>query len=181
MTGSGRGGGAPRWTRRLLERLARPAYADEVIGDLEEAHRDRVARLGRVVTFVLTSVESLDIAVALWRERRRAPVLRPAVHERDAPGAPARRGLLALSWLDFKLGLRMLARYPGLTVVGGVAMACGIAAGAGLFEFMKDAAFPELPYPGAERLVRIVTTSPEARTASPTLHDWEVDATSCVL
>lgn len=34
------------------------------------------------------------------------------------------------SWLDFKLGFRMLARYPGLTIVGGLAMAFAIWIGA---------------------------------------------------
>ena len=29
-----------------------------------------------------------------------------------------------ISWLDVKLGLRMLRRYPGLTIVGGIADQC---------------------------------------------------------
>ena len=33
---------------------------------------------------------------------------------------------LRMSWLDFKLGFRMLVRYPGLTLVGGLAMAFAI-------------------------------------------------------
>src|SRR5918993_4369307 len=33
------------------------------------------------------------------------------------------------SWLDFKLGTRMLVKYPGLSLVGGVAMAVAIAFG----------------------------------------------------
>src|SRR5687767_14263176 len=36
---------------------------------------------------------------------------------------PDRVGRLGLSWLDFKVGARMLARYPGLTLVGTVAIA----------------------------------------------------------
>ena len=34
------------------------------------------------------------------------------------------------SWLDIKLGLRMLAKHPGLSVVGGLAMAVAVAIGA---------------------------------------------------
>jgi len=30
------------------------------------------------------------------------------------------------SWLDFKVGVRILARYPGLTLVGTVAIAVAI-------------------------------------------------------
>ena len=44
---------------------------------------------------------------------------------------------IRFSLLDFKLGGRMLARYPGLTVVGGLAMAFAIWVGAGTFEFLN--------------------------------------------
>ena len=45
----------------------------------------------------------------------------------------ARERTLRFSSLDFKLGLRMLARYPGLTVVGVLAIAVAIALGAVYF------------------------------------------------
>ena len=35
-----------------------------------------------------------------------------------------------ISWLDFKLGIRMLVRYPGLTLVAGAGIAVAISAGA---------------------------------------------------
>jgi len=57
--------------------------------------------------------------------------------------------------LDFKLGLRMLAKYPGLTLVAGVAMAFAIAVGAATFEFLKDAMYPTLPLPDGDRVVRL--------------------------
>ena len=44
---------------------------------------------------------------------------------------------LRVSWLDFKLGFRMLSRYPMLTVVGSLAMAVAIAVGAGTFEVIR--------------------------------------------
>src|SRR5687767_13016642 len=45
--------------------------------------------------------------------------------ERYKDEAREARGLrkvdtIRISWLDFKLGFRMLARYPGLTIVGGL-------------------------------------------------------------
>jgi len=43
----------------------------------------------------------------------------------DPAEAMQRAGRLAISWLDFKLGLRMLVRYPGLTLVGGIGLAAG--------------------------------------------------------
>ena len=53
---------------------------------------------------------------------------------------------IRFSLLDFKLGGRMLARYPGLTVVGGLAMAFAIWVGAGTFEFLNQVVNPTLPF-----------------------------------
>ena len=46
----------------------------------------------------------------------------------------ARTRQLRFSWLDFKVGLRMLARFPVLTTVGTVAIAVAIALGSLYFE-----------------------------------------------
>jgi len=60
-----------------------------------------------------------------------------------------------ISWLDIKLGLRMLRRYPGLTIVGGLAMAFAISAGAGVFEFLNQMTHPRLPLEDGDRVVGI--------------------------
>ena len=60
---------------------------------------------------------------------------------------------MGLSWLDFKLGFRMLSRYPMLTVVGSLAMAVAIAVGAGTFEVIKRVTNPSLPLPNGDRIV----------------------------
>ncbi|HSL68876.1 MAG TPA: hypothetical protein VK864_01475, partial [Longimicrobiales bacterium] len=59
------------------------------------------------------------------------------------------------SWLDFKLGVRVLARYPGLTLVGTVAIAVAIALGVLYFEAVSKWQNPRLPMRGAERVVSI--------------------------
>jgi predicted permease len=59
------------------------------------------------------------------------------------------------SLLDFKLGFRMLLRYPGLTALGGVAMAFAIFTGAGSFELLTQVAYPILPLPEGDRIVGI--------------------------
>ena len=79
-------------------------------------------------------------------------------HYKDVGAAS--RGLrrydeLRVSWLDFKLGFRMLARYPGLTVVGGIAMAFAIAIGAAVFEFIAQTLHPTLPLNEGNRVVAI--------------------------
>src|SRR5829696_8158512 len=49
--------------------------------------------------------------------------------------------------LDLKLGFRMLAKYPGLTVVGGLAMAFGIWFGAVTFQMLGIVTGTKLPLP----------------------------------
>ena len=59
------------------------------------------------------------------------------------------------SWLDFKVGFRMLARYPGLTLVGTVAIAVGIALGTLYFEILDKWQNPRMPVPNGERMISI--------------------------
>ncbi|HZN08433.1 MAG TPA: ABC transporter permease, partial [Pyrinomonadaceae bacterium] len=68
-----------------------------------------------------------------------------------------------ISWLDVKLGLRMLRRYPGLTIVGGIAMAFAIATGASVFEFLNQMTRPYLPLDDGTRVVGIRLRNTESR------------------
>jgi putative ABC transport system permease protein len=69
---------------------------------------------------------------------------------------------LVFSWLDFKVGFRMLARYPGLTLVGTVAIAIAIAVGSLYFEALNKWQNPKLPIRDADRVV--------------TIRNWDVNA-----
>ena len=69
--------------------------------------------------------------------------------------AHARRVWLNVSWLDFKLGLRMLLKYPGLTLVGGLAMAFAIWIGASTFDLYRKVVDPKLPLEDGDRVVGI--------------------------
>lgn len=76
------------------------------------------------------------------------------------------------SWLDFKLGFRMLVRYPVLTAVGGLAIAFAIWIGAGTFEFVSQLPFPTLPLDGGDRIVGIQNQDvASSRTNHRVLHD----------
>ena len=57
--------------------------------------------------------------------------------------------------MDLKLGARMLIKHPGLTVIGGIAMAFAIAAGAATFEFATQITRPDLPFDDGDRIVEI--------------------------
>ena len=57
--------------------------------------------------------------------------------------------------LDLKLGFRMLTKYPGLALVGGLAMAFGIWFGAVMFQMYDIVTSTKLPLPGGDRIVKI--------------------------
>ncbi len=57
--------------------------------------------------------------------------------------------------LDLKLGGRMLVKYPGLTIVGGLAMAFAICVGTVVFELLTLFVAPSLPLPAGDRIVQV--------------------------
>ena len=77
--------------------------------------------------------------------------------------------------LDLKLGGRMLVKYPGLTMVGGLAMAFAICVGTVIFEVLTPFLHPTLPLPAGERIVQIRNWDVAANRAEPrALHDFIV-------
>lgn len=77
--------------------------------------------------------------------------------------------------LDLKLGLRMLAKYPGLTVVGGLAMAFGIWFGAVTFKMFGLVTSTNLPLPDGDRIVRIMYwDSKTLQDEEPVLYDYQL-------
>jgi len=87
---------------------------------------------------------------------------------------------IRFSWLDFKVGLRMLARYPGLTVVGTIAIAVAIALGSLYFEAVNKWQNPKLPIRDANRVISILNwDAGELETEGQSLHDfsaWRLQA-----
>ena len=58
---------------------------------------------------------------------------------------------------DYKLGLRMLLKYPGLTIAGGLALAIAIGIGAGWYDLAGKLLWPTIPLPDGDRIVVIET------------------------
>ena len=86
------------------------------------------------------------------------------------------RGLAWLGGLslDLKLGFRMLLKYPGLTLAGGLAIAIAIGIGAGWYDLTGKIMSPRIPLPEGDRIVVIETQ--DARTNAPeprVLHDFQ--------
>ncbi len=78
-----------------------------------------------------------------------------------------------ISWIDLKLGARMLLKSPGITVVGGVAMAVAIAIGAATFGFFYSLLYPRLPLDEGHRVVAVENWDVWSDGAQrPSLHDF---------
>ena len=77
---------------------------------------------------------------------------------------------------DYKLGLRMLLKYPGLTLAGGLALAIAIGIGAAWYDVVGKIVAPTIPLPEGHRVVLIetqntLTNAPEPRVVRDFL-DW---------
>lgn len=69
--------------------------------------------------------------------------------------AEERHAFTNVSWLDVKLGLRMFAKYPGLSLVAVAGMAIAIAIGAGYFSIISLFLDSDVPIEGGDRVVLI--------------------------
>lgn len=83
---------------------------------------------------------------------------------------------IAVSGLDYTLGFRMLRKYPGMTLAGGLTLAIAIGIGAGWYDLTGSIMAPVIPLPEGDRLVLIETldsrtTEPEGRVLSDFL-EW---------
>jgi predicted permease len=84
-------------------------------------------------------------------------------------------GLTAVSWLDWKLGARLLLKYPALTIIGGVSLAGAIAIGSVGIELADELLYKRLPFPEGGRVVRLETQDAAASRVEPrVLHDFAI-------
>lgn len=123
----------------LVRALAPRGDADDVLGDLEESHQRRLQRHAHAVARSLTALEALEMAAALIRAR----------------ASRFRTNKRSSIVQDYKLGLRMLLKYPGLTIAGGLALAIAIGIGAAWFDLTGELLRPRLPLPGGDRIVEV--------------------------
>ena len=143
---------------RLVGRLVPPSHRERWCEEWT-AEIDHVAQArgrGRACRF---TAGALIDAVALRRTH---------------PARTGRRiGAGPFSIMDFKLGVRMLMKYPGLTLAGVLAMSVAIAIGAGTFTFFYAYMNPPLPLDEGDRIVGIENWDAEGnRREERTLHDF---------
>src|SRR5688500_6432661 len=83
--------------------------------------------------------------------------------------------LTAVSWLDWKLGARLLLKYPALTIIGGLSLAGAIAIGAVGIEVANELLYKRLPFDDGGRVVRLETQDAAASRVEPrVLHDFAI-------
>jgi putative ABC transport system permease protein len=84
-------------------------------------------------------------------------------------------GLTTISSLDWKLGARLLLKYPALTIIGGLSLAAGIALGVVGMELADELLYKRLPFDDGSRVVSLVTQDVAAsRVESRMLHDFAI-------
>ena len=83
--------------------------------------------------------------------------------------------MTAVSWLDWKLGARLLLKYPALTIIGGLSLAAAMAIGAVGIEVADELLYKRLPFDEGSRVVRLETQDAAASRVEPrVLHDFAI-------
>ena len=124
----------------LARLLVRGPEASYVLGDLEEGlRRDMERGLSRTRARLRFLSNVIGSGISLARRTRRS----------------GRRRGVGPAWLDVKLGLRMLRKYPGLSLVSVIGMSVAIAIAGGYYGAIGAMLDPTLPLPGGDRIVSI--------------------------
>jgi predicted permease len=139
---SSRLGHPPRLARWILERALPKDVRDDVSGDLLEMFHRRQRSSSRVEAWRWYWAQSAAFTLHFLAERVRQRRSRADMST-------------GMSWIDLKLALRMLLRSPGLTIVGVLGMAVGIAIAAAAFTIGGELLDSSLPFAEGDRIVAI--------------------------
>ena len=153
----------PRIPRALLRYTLPDDTRDVVDGDLHELYVTRHAKSGAAAGAIWYWLEAFSFAMRFFLDRVTRAV-------RSLFGGDA-----TPSTLDLRLGARMLAKSPGLTLVGGFGMAVGVALAAGAYAFFNSYFYPELPLHEGDRVVALAKFDRQRRREDERLlHDYQV-------
>ena len=156
---------------RLYPRRFRVEYGSEMEALLRR-RMIRASSAGSAPLLWALLIAFQDVLAGAIAERlpaRRTPRGHAMFSSRSAQGFRAFAG-----WpMDLKLGGRMLVKYPGLTLVGGLAMAFAIWAGLVIFQVLSLFTNPTLPLSEGARLVEIRLIDVTVNDEEPKiLHDF---------
>jgi predicted permease len=153
----------PRLPRALLRYALPDDTRDVVDGDLHEIYLTRRANSGAAAAATWYWLETLSFAMRFTLDR----ITRGFRGHFGGDATP--------STLDLRLGLRMLAKSPGLTIVGGFGMAIGVALAAGAYAFFNSYFYPRLPLNEGDRIVALAKFDTKRQNEDERLlHDFQV-------
>ena len=141
----------PRIARALLRFLLPGDVRDDVDGDLHEIYLKRRGDRGAPGAVAWYWIETLSFIMRFTFDRL-ARALRSLAAGEAAPSA-----------LDIKLGARILAKSPGLSLVGGLGIAVAVALGAAGYAVVNSYSYPDVPLDHGDRLVALTKFDPQAR------------------
>ena len=151
---------------RAFPAAHRADYADEMIDTFTRELASQRRAPGGLRPLRFTVAAGLDALRAGLGERK----YRRRIGRIQRQGGAVRIGM---SWLDVKLGARMLRKYPGLTIAGGLALAIAIGIGAAWYDLTGDFMRPTLPLPGGDRIVEVeMRDSVNIQDERRVLHDF---------
>src|SRR5262245_15525839 len=100
--------------------------------------------------------DNLRQGMSLEDARRAARLRFGGVEQvKEAYRDKSRLGWLETLWQDLRYGMRMLLKSPAFTLTAILSLAIGIGANTALFSVINAVLWRPLPYPHAERLVRV--------------------------
>jgi putative ABC transport system permease protein len=151
----------PEWKQEMRQRLAgvelEPARETAIVEELSQYLEGHYAELlaggaseAEAYRQTLAELSGSDL---LAHELRRAE--RQVAPEPIVPGTNRRTTMIADIWPDLRFGARMLMNSPAFTLAAILSLAIGIGANTALYSVVNAVLWRPLPYPGAERLVRV--------------------------
>ena len=152
----------PRLLRALLRYALPDDMRDVVDGDLHALYLARLATSGAAVATTWYWLETFSFVMRFTLDRATRAI-------RSLFGGDA-----TPSTLDLKLGARMLGKSPGLTLVGGLGMAVGVALAAGAYAFFNSYFHPEVPLHEGDRIVALAKFDRRGYEDERLLHDFLV-------
>src|SRR5262245_3176647 len=160
------------WAYRLLLRLYPRPFRDRFGRDMRDLFVDRVRRADRAqraALWIRTLADAARHAPGArfdeWRDRR------PDAARRACGG---RRRPMETILRDLRYAARSLAADPAFTAVAILTLAIGIGATTAMFSIVDAALIRRLPYPAADRLVRLNDSVDGGRSSVsyPNFLDW---------
>ncbi len=167
------GEGVARWLLTLYPDAFREQYGEGMTVMYAQRVRDARASRGALGRLLFYVRELGSLAVGAIRERLRL-VRRPARRRRSIP--------LTTLLRDLRLGVRMLGKHRGTTIIAVIALGLGIGLTTTMFSVIKGHAFARLPFDHPGQLVSLRSSNlsegrPNMGVLVDDLLDWR-EATS---